>query len=359
MLTWDRSNHRVRAFTGPGAEQRAERVGMWFKSFAGNDTARTWCIAHGIGFTKASAEGVNTIGGFLAPTDFDDAIIAVRETYGAFRQGAELRPARSDGQVRPRHTGGLTANFVAENASIPESSFQLDAVESTQKKMAILGRCSAELFEDSAPDLGEFLTSETGYALAAKEDDCGFNGDGTSAYGGIVGLATKLVGLRSSVAAATPHDTFIELDSADVAALMAGVLATAIATPPGAAWYTSATGYALALCRLSAATGGLVARQRADGTIEASDLGFPVRFSGKLPDVSTTLATKPMLYFGNLAMSSVLVERNPQTIIAIGQERALDADQILIRAVQRCDIINHTVGDTATRGAVAVLTGTA
>jgi len=75
-------------------------------------------------------------------------------------------------------------------------------------------------------------------------------------------------------------------------------------------------------------TGGLVARQRADGTIEANYLGFPVRFSGKLPDVPTTLATKPMLYFGNLAMSSVLVERNQQTIIALSQHRALDTEQI-------------------------------
>src|SRR5713101_1506397 len=132
---------------------------------------------------------------------------------GAFRQGAEVRPTTSDAQIRPRRTGGLTANFVAEGASIPESSFQLDAIESAQKKLAILGRASSELFEDSAPDLGEFLTSEIGYAFAAKEDDCGFNGDGTSTFSGINGLATKLVGLRSSVAAASTHKTFASLDN--------------------------------------------------------------------------------------------------------------------------------------------------
>ena len=56
----------------------------------GNEKSRAWCIEHGIGLTKATAENVNTIGGFLAPEDFDEAIINIRETMGAFRAGAEI-----------------------------------------------------------------------------------------------------------------------------------------------------------------------------------------------------------------------------------------------------------------------------
>jgi HK97 family phage major capsid protein len=349
-------SNRVRAFTGPDAERRAERVGHWFKAIVGQDKSKAWCIEKGIGLTKATSESMDSVGGFLAPQDFDAAIINVREMVGAFRQGAEIRPTRSDGQVRPRRTNGLTANFVTEGSSIAESSFQLDAVESAQKKLAILGRASSELFEDTAADLGEFLTSEIGYAFAAKEDDCGFNGDGTSSFSGINGLSTKLAGLKSSVAAASTHKTFLTLDNTDLTNLMAGVLATAI---PGAAWYTSATGYAQTICRLGAIAGGLVAMQRPDGTISANFLGFPVRFSGKLPDVSTDLSTKPMLFFGDLSQSSVLVERQQQTIIAISHDRALDADQVLVRGVQRCDIVNHSVGDASTRGSVAMLVGMA
>ncbi len=345
---------RVKAFTGPGAEQRAEKVGHFFKSLLGNETSRSWCLDHGVGLTKATNESANVTGGFLAPQDFDAAIISIRETVGAFRQGADVRPTRSGNQVRPRRIRGLTANFVTEGAPIPESSFQLDAVESAQKKLAILARASSELFEDSAPDLGEFITSEIGYAFAAKEDDCGFNADGSSTFSGINGLANKLVGLKSSVAAASGHNTFQLIDSTDITNLMAGVLATAI---PGAAWYTSATGYAQCICRLAATTSGLVATMQPDGTIRASYLGFPVRFSGKLPDVATSLSGNAMLYFGNLAMSSVLVERQQQTIIAISRDRALDTDQVLVRGIQRCDIVNHTVGDANTRGPMAMLVG--
>ena len=346
---------RARAFKGPEAKLKAERVGMWFKALTGQDAAKAWCVEHDVGLTKAVSESMNSVGGFLAPLDFDAAIISVRETVGAFRAGTEIRPTSSDGQVRPRRIGGVTANFVGEGQPFPESSLQLDAVGTTQKKLGILARASSELFEDSAPDLGEFLASEIGYAFAAVEDDCGFNGDGTSTYYGISGLGTKLVGTKSAIAAGSGHNTFLTLDATDVANLMAGVLATAI---PGAAWYTSATGYAQTICRLAATGGGLAATIRADGTISANYLGFPVLFSGKLPDVSTSLATKPMLFFGNLAMSSVLVERQAQTIISISRDRALDTDQILVRGTQREDIIVHTVGDATTRGPIAMLTGT-
>ena len=117
----DRS--RVRAFTGPAAEQKAERVGQWFKALAGRSASRDWCAKNGIALTKATNESSNIVGGFLAPQDFDAAIINIRETVGAFRRGAEVRPTGSDNQVRPRRVSGLTANFVAEGAAIPESSF--------------------------------------------------------------------------------------------------------------------------------------------------------------------------------------------------------------------------------------------
>jgi HK97 family phage major capsid protein len=226
---------RMKAFSGPGADERAEKVGHYLKAMAGNDASRKFCVDRGIGLVRATGESGNTVGGFLAPQDFDAAIIAIRETVGAFRQGAETRPSSSDNQVRPRRVGGVTANFVGEGAPIPESQLQFDAVETTQKKLAVLCRGSAELFEDSAADLAEFITTEIAYAFAATEDDCGFNGTGTSTFSGISGLAMKLVGMKSAVAAASGHNTFLTIDTTDITNLMAGVLATAI---PGSAFYT-------------------------------------------------------------------------------------------------------------------------
>ncbi len=317
------------------------------------DVSRDWCIRNGIGLQKATAESVNSVGGFLAPEDFDQAIIAVRDTVGAFRQGADVRPTRSVSNLRPRRFGGATAYFVPENTTITESSIEWDAVSTSAKKMAILVRASLEFFEDSAPDLGEFLTTEIGYAFAALEDDCGFNGNGTSTYSGISGLGQKLVGMKSAVAAASGHGTFLELDETDLGNLMAGVLATAI---PGAAWYVSATAYAQTFCRLAATAGGLVARKRSDGTIDAVYLGFPVIFSAKLPNVQTSLTGSAMMFFGDLRQASTIVEREQHTVVAMSGHRLLDTDQIYVRGTQRLDIINH-LGGAGDPGVIAMLVG--
>jgi HK97 family phage major capsid protein len=347
---------RVPYFEGPGGKQKAELCGDWIKAICGQQAARARCIERGVGLAKATTESTNVTGGFLAPQDFDAGIISVVEMMGAFPQGAEVRQSRSDGQVRPRRTGGLAANFVAEGAPIPESSLLMDAIEAALKKLGMLARFSTELLEDSAADVGSFLAFEMGYSIATKLDDVAFNGDGTSAFSGITGLGVKLVGLKSAVAASGGANTFLTITTTDIANLMGGVLATAI---PGAAWYVSSTCYAQTICRLAAISGGLVATQRADGRIDANFLGFPVRFSGKLPDVPfTNLIGKPMMFFGDLSKSSVLVERQQQLVLAISHDRALDTNQVLIRGVKRCDVINHSVGDSNVRGPIAMLVGT-
>ena len=65
-----------------------------------------------------------------------------------------------------------------------------------------------------------------GYALADMADAAGFVGDGTSAYRGITGIATRLVDGTHTTGTATAgsgHDTFAELDAADLASLMAAL----------------------------------------------------------------------------------------------------------------------------------------
>ncbi len=344
---------RGKAFTGPGAEQRAERVGHWLKAMAGSDSSREWCIRNRTPLTKATGEGGDSIGGFLAPIDFDNAIIAVRDTVAAFRN-AEARPSRSDNRVRPRRVGGLTANFVAEGASIPESQMEFDNVSATLKKLGILVRTSSELWDDEAVDLAEFVATEVGYAFAATEDNCGFNGNGTSTYGGVVGLGTALTGSLSAISAQSGHNTYLTLDNTDIAELMAGILAVGI---PGAKWYVSSVCYGQALCRLAGVSGGLVSQILPDGTIRASYLGHPVVFSSQLPNATSSLSGKPMLYFGDLRLSSVIVEHRAGTIVATSYDRYMDQDQVVLRGTRREDITNHSVGDAATYAPVAMLVG--
>jgi HK97 family phage major capsid protein len=221
------------------------------------------------------------------------------------------------------------------------------------QKLGILVRCSSELFEDSASDLSAFLTSEFAYAFAAIEDDSGFFGDGSQAYRGIQGLAMRLAGNRSSVTAAAGHNTFSTVDTTDLSNLVSSVLASAL---PGAAWYCSSAAFGALFCRLGGTSGGLVATAGPGGLENASYLGFPIRFLSKLPDVSTTLAGLPMLFFGDLSMSSLLAERR-KLIVSLSRQHALDTDQILIRCTQRMMISNHDTGSATVKAPIAMLLG--
>src|SRR5437870_13909832 len=111
---FDNKSRRPRAYVGPGAELRATRVGNWFKALAGLDAAKEWCIANGVGLTKATGEGTDIAGAYLAPDDFNAAIIAIRETVGAFRRNTDVQQAKSMNQARPRPTGGVTAKFAPD-----------------------------------------------------------------------------------------------------------------------------------------------------------------------------------------------------------------------------------------------------
>ncbi len=162
-----------------------------------------------------------------------------------------------------------------------------------------------------------------------------------------------LTGMRSATTAASGHNTYATLDGTDLANMISNVLASAL---PSSAWYCSSMAYGALFCRLAGTNGGLVATQNANGTVNASYLGYPIRFSSKLPDVSSTLAGLPMLFFGDLSMSSLLAERR-QLVVAMSRQHALDADEILIRCTARMMIANHDVGSATVKGPIAMLVG--
>jgi HK97 family phage major capsid protein len=53
-----------------------------------NQVAIDWCRENNVAITKAQGETVGSSGGYLVPTQFNQAIIDLREEYGTFRQAA-------------------------------------------------------------------------------------------------------------------------------------------------------------------------------------------------------------------------------------------------------------------------------
>jgi HK97 family phage major capsid protein len=347
---------KLKAYKGDGAMERAYRVGQWIRgSIFGDDEARQWCRDNGITITRAQSEGVNSAGGFLVPTEMMDSIIDLREEYGVFRQYAELVPMSSDTLDWPRRSGGLTAYFTAEGAAATESSASWDNVSLVAKKIAVLTRISNELSEDAIISVADKMTQEIAYAFAVKEDACGFNGDGTSTYGGIRGVTQLLIDNSHNagkVAATTGHDTFAEIDATDLTNLMGKLPKYAM---PRAKFYCSQLAFATVFERLVASAGGN-STSTLSGEIQYRYLGFPIIISQTLPAVSTTLANAIMLLFGDLALAAAVGERRVATIRK-SDDRYFEQDQVGILGTERVDIVVHDAGDNTTAGPIVGLMG--
>lgn len=328
------------------AIDQAYTVGMWFKATIFNNAdAQDWCKSRGVAITKAQGEGVDSAGGFLVPEELMANIIVLREAFGVFRQECQVVPMGSDTLNWPRRTGGLTAFFTGENTSVTESQAAWDNVNLTAKKLGALTRMSNEISEDAVVSIADWLVGEIAYAFAAKEDDCGWNGDGTSTYGGIRGISQIFQdGSHTAGQVQVSSATWASMVIKDFIAVMGLLPQYAL---PGAKWYMSQQGFYSIAAKVFAEAGG----NRTDTLSEAVPhriLGFPVIFSQKLP-ITTPGSGKPMFFFGDLAKASALGERRGVTIKR-SDHRYFDSDQIGLLGTERFDINNHDLGDTSVAG---------
>lgn len=348
--------HRAFPGSGPEVEARYERAGQWLlAAIYGNTAAWEWCRNHEVPVRKAQSEGIGAPGGFLVPNQLANAILDLRDMYGAFRRRARVVPMASDNVHVPRRPGGIGATFMGENTGASETSSLIDNVVLSPKKIGSLVRISSELEQDSISDMVDFIANEIALAFAIKEDDCAFNGDGTSSYGGMVGAlswANDGNHTKAKVIAATSHNTFLTLDTTDLGSLIGAVRAAAL---PNAAWFCSATCFAQTFCRLGgSAGGGYIETRTVDGIDTPFYLGFPVILTQKLPLISTTLTGKGMLAFGDMYLAGCLGQRRTVTM-ARSPDRYMDQDQIGVLGTERFDAVIHDMGDTSNFGALAVL----
>jgi len=345
----------LRAFKGPKADINAYRSGRFLMATIMNDAvSRQWCHDHGIDL-RVQTEGVNTAGGFVVPEEMERAIIDLRETYGMFRANARIHPMSSDHTVIPRRTGGVTAYFVGETDSITASDKSWNQVELTAKKLGALTRISTDLSEDAIINVADDLANEMAWAFAKKEDQCGLDGDGTSTYGGMVGIRTKFVDGSHTAgydAGTSPCTAWSHITLADEIVGVMQLLPTY--AMPGAKWYINPAGKAACFDALALAAGGNTTREIASGA-EPMFAGYPVVVSSAMPSAPTN-GTVAVL-FGDLSMSTTFGDRRGITI-KVSDQRYIEYDQIAIQATERFCIVNHDIGDTSTAGPVVAIVGT-
>jgi len=333
--------------------EEAYRFGRFIMAARGHRKSLDWCQSNGI-VTKGHTESVNSAGGFLVPDEFESSLISLRERYGVFRRNAKNVPMSSDTKRMPRRKTTLTAYAVGEAAAGTESQQVFDQVNLVAQKFMVLTTASNELNEDAIVNLGDDIANEIAYAFALKEDECGFNGDGTSTYGGIVGVIPEIEGISSAagISDAALASAYSDFDMADLMAFVAKL--PAYADSPNCKFYCSKAFYHACLERLVYASGGVTARELKDGIATPTLLGYPVEYVQVMRKTYT--ADTIQCLFGDLSMAAYFGDRR-QTSIAFSDSalNAFEQDEVAVRGTERFDIKCANLGDATDAGPIVAL----
>ena len=337
------------------SQESAYKFGRWALGALGHQKSADWCKANGLSLVrmKGHVEGINSQGGYAVPDDFESELINLREQYGVFRRNARVVAMGSDVKRLPKRAGTVTAYFVGEAQAITESQQSLDQVQLVAKKLGVLTTISSELNEDNIVGLGDDLAGEIAYAFALKEDDCGFNGDGTSTYGGIVGLANALTDATYQVSDGS-QTTYSAVTQAEISAGFRKLPAWA-AQRNNIKIFCSKNAYHGIFERLAMAAGGVTAAEMSNGLTAPKFFGYPVEFAQVIPVTESGGAT--FAYIGDLAQGCIFGDRRQQTVaFSDSALNAFEQDELAVRGTQRFDIVCANVGSASAYGALVKMT---
>jgi len=330
--------------------EEAYTFGRWAMACMGSQKSAQFCADKGLRVTKGHIEGNNISGGFLVPDVLEASLINLRDQYGVARQHARIVPMGSDVLRMPRRTGTVTAYFVGEAAAGTESDQAFDQVALVAKKLMVLTTISSELNEDNIVALGDNLAQEIAYAMAKKEDECLFLGDGTSTYGGIVGLTAAIGAGGTSDSGETLLSSVTLTDCREAVGKLA-----AWADTPNAKWFVNRTIWNSVFLRLAEAAGGTTATEIRDDNGSLSFYGYPVVFAQAIPAASTN--GDVLAYFGDMSLAAYLGDRRGLTVeFSNSALNAFEQDEVAARGTERFDINCANVGDASVAGAMIKFT---
>ncbi len=356
---------RLRAFRSGNQQQDLEdaySAGQFYRAvLLGNADSARWCRergyadVHAQGGSRAQTGSTLEGGGATLPTPLSNRIIDLVEQFGVARRECDIVPMSSDTLKVPRRTGGLTAYFTGDADATTESTMAWDNVNLVAKELSVLARVPISLAEDSIINFGDRIVLEQGRAFADKEDDCTFNGDGSSTYGGIVGIRTKMIDGNHDGSyndATAGDDQWPEYILNDMLALPGKTPSYAGADEK---WYCSKIAWSQTLARLAVAQGGSTGLELTKG-LAKQFLGFDVAISQKMPKVTTALNEVVVFIFGDMRLAVTMGVRNEMTV-RTSDQRYFEYRQIGILSSERIDIVVHDIGDASNAGPLVGLRG--
>lgn len=346
----------LKCFDGPDAEKDAYISGQWaLATIYDRQASREWLADNGFGIKNALTTSDESSAGFLVPSPLESAIIRRVETYGVFRQNVGMQKPMTGGRwAGPRRLSGVTVYYPGEGVAGTESTPTGGTISLQARDAVAWTKVSRNIEADAVIAIGDWLADEFGLAYAIAEDQAGFNGDGTSTYGGMVGLKNKLAA-GSIYTCGAGVNTFGEITNTDFQSVV-GMLPEYAGMRPK--WYMSKAGFFASAARLQAAAGGNTKMDIGNGPVYQIE-GYEVVWTHVLPNALTDLASTIVAYFGDLSYAAAMGTARGMSIES-DMSKYFHERMIAVQAFSRYDINVYEIGTASTAGAcIALKLGTA
>lgn len=360
--------------SGMGADERAFRFGQYVLAKISSDLPNRYRFDDAISFVNNYMGGIRntahgsdaTTGGhFLVPDEFSSDLIVLRDRYGVARRIFGREVMMSDTKHVPKRSTGLTAYFVNENDAITESNMTWEDIKLVAKDLGAIARMSAQLSADAVISVGDELAGEISYAFANKEDECAFNGDGTSTYGGIRGVRHRLTshddaGTDSAGLVTGAGNLWSEITAGDLTNVVGKL--PQYADTQNCVWVCHRAFYYGVMEKLLLAQGGATSFEAAAGAANSRPrplyLGYPVEFSQVFP--ATEANSQVCLAFGDFSLGAKFGDRQQVSIMFsehayVNSQSVFERNQIAVRGTERFDIVVHGTGNGSAAGPIVGL----
>lgn len=287
----------------------------------------SWLGSNGQQIGSALYEGSGPAGGYVVPILVEGVPVPLAPTEMGVRSVATVIPTASDIKIPTQSTystAAVKAESGAADNAFTESNPTLNQLTLSAFMSGVTHTISWELAQD-VPSFQQFAINDLVLAIQMLEEGFYVNGTGTGQAQGLIGNTETGV---TGVAAGT--DTY----ASEILDATFGVLGTLNAAyHPGAGWLMSrATGVVIRKAQMKANLFAPVwTRENGRDYLH----GYPVTFSGSMPNVA---ATKTVALFGDFKSGYVIGDRGGSGInVKILDQPKATLGQVILLGYRRTD----------------------
>lgn len=268
-------------------------------------------------------------GGYLIPTEFHDHIIKSLEEKNILREISHVISTASEHKIIIQATAPA-ADWISEGQTINFTSETFTKKTLGAYKLAASIRISNELLEDSYYNLENHIANEFSEAIAKKEEQAFFNGDG---QGKPLGLLTQMTDPNTAITSITTAGASLNADD-----LINTVYALGSGYRQNASWIMNNATLAVTR-KLKDANQNYLWENSLSSDTPARLLGYPVYTSENVPALA---AGNLVAIFGDFS-KYIIGQRGEMIFKPLHEVRAL-SDETVFLIIERVDAV---LSDTA------------